>query len=34
MAQVWEKGGKGGIDLANKVLETLENKESKFKSII
>ena len=31
LAQVWEKGGKGGIDLANKVLETLENKESKFK---
>ena len=33
MAQVWEKGGKGGIDLANKVLETLENKESKFKPL-
>ena len=33
LAQVWEKGGKGGIDLANKVLETLENKESKFKPL-
>lgn len=27
------KDGKGGIDLANKVLETLENKESKFKPL-
>jgi formate--tetrahydrofolate ligase len=27
---VWEKGGEGGIALANKVLETLEQKESHF----
>lgn len=26
-----EKGGEGGIDLANKVLETIEHKESNFK---
>lgn len=31
LSQVWEKGGEGGIDLANKVLETLEKKESHFK---
>lgn len=31
LSEVWEKGGEGGIDLANKVLETLENKESNFK---
>ena len=30
LSQVWEKGGEGGIDLARKVLETLENKESHF----
>lgn len=30
LAQVWEKGGEGGIDLAKKVIETLETKESKF----
>ena len=30
-AEVWEKGGEGGIDLANKVLETIEHKESNFK---
>lgn len=30
LSQVWEKGGEGGIDLANKVLETLEQKESHF----
>ena len=33
LAQVWEKRWKKGIDLANKVLETLENKESKFKPL-
>lgn len=31
LSQVWEKGGEGGIDLANKVLKTLEQKESHFK---
>ena len=31
LSEVWEKGGEGGIALANKVLETLENKESNFK---
>lgn len=30
ISQVWEKGGEGGILLAQKVLETLENKESNF----
>lgn len=33
LAKVWENGGEGGIDLANKVLSTLENKESKFKPL-
>lgn len=31
LANVWEQGGKGGIDLANAVLNTLENKKSNFK---
>ena len=31
LSEVWEKGGEGGIALANKVLETLEKKESHFK---
>ena len=31
LSEVWEKGGEGGITLANKVLETLETKESNFK---
>ena len=31
LANVWEKGGQGGIALARKLLETLETKESKFK---
>ena len=30
-SEVWEKGGEGGIDLANKVLDTIEHKESNFK---
>lgn len=30
LSDVWEKGGDGGIELANKVLETLETKESRF----
>ena len=31
LSEVWEKGGEGGIALANKVLETIEKKESHFK---
>ena len=31
LSEVWEKGGEGGIDLANKILETIEHKESNFK---
>ena len=31
LSEVWEKGGEGGIDLANKVLETIEHKESNFR---
>ena len=31
LSEVWEKGGDGGIALAEKVLETLENKQSNFK---
>ena len=31
LSEVWEKGGAGGVELASKVLETLENKESHFK---
>lgn len=30
LANVWKDGGKGGIELAQKVLNTLETKESKF----
>lgn len=30
IADVWAKGGEGGIELANKVLRTLETKESHF----
>lgn len=33
LAEVWANGGEGGIALAKKVLETLENKESNFKLI-
>ena len=33
ISQVWEKGGEGGIALAEKVLKTLEEKESKFQPI-
>lgn len=31
LSEVWEKGGEGGIALAEKVLSTLENKKSNFK---
>lgn len=33
LSEVWEKGGEGGIALAQKVLNTLENKESHFKML-
>ena len=33
LSEVWAKGGEGGIDLAKKVLETLEQKESHFAPI-
>ena len=33
LSEVWEKGGEGGIALAERVLETLENKESNFEPI-
>ena len=33
LAQVWEKGGEGGIELAQKVLDTIENKESNYAPI-
>lgn len=33
LANVWAKGGEGGIELANKVLETIEKKESNFAPI-
>lgn len=31
ISNIWAKGGEGGIDLAKKLLETLEKKKSKFK---
>lgn len=31
LANVWEKGGEGGVALANTLLDTLEHKESHFK---
>ena len=33
LSEVWEKGGEGGIALAEKVLETLKTKQSNFKPI-
>ena len=33
LSEVWEKGGEGGIALAEKVLDTLEHKESKFHTL-
>ena len=33
LSTVWENGGEGGIELANKVLYTLENKQSTFAPI-
>ena len=33
LSEVWEKGGEGGMDLAEKVLKTLSEKESHFKPL-
>lgn len=33
LSKVWEFGGEGGIELANKVLKTLDEKESNFKPL-
>lgn len=33
LAKVWEHGGSGGVELAKKVLHTLETKESNFKPL-
>ena len=33
LSEVWEKGGEVGVDLAQKVLETLETKESDFHTL-
>ena len=33
LCEVWEKGGDGGIDLARKVLTTMETKESHYKPL-
>lgn len=33
LSEVWEKGGEGGIALAEKVLETLEQKESHYRPL-
>lgn len=33
LSEVWEKGGEGGIALAEKVLETLEQKESNYQPL-
>ncbi len=33
LCEVWEKGGDGGIDLAKKVLATMETKESNYKPL-
>ncbi|WP_028236198.1 formate--tetrahydrofolate ligase [Pseudobutyrivibrio sp. MD2005] len=33
LSEVWEKGGEGGVELAKKVLDVLENKESNFEPL-
>lgn len=33
LSEVWEKGGEGGIELAKKVLDTLNHKEAHFKPL-
>lgn len=34
LSEVWEHGGNGGIELAEKVIDTLNNKKSNFKPLI
>ncbi|MEW8955103.1 formate--tetrahydrofolate ligase [Clostridium sp.] len=33
LAEVWEKGGEGGVSLAKAVIDTVANKESKFETL-
>lgn len=33
LADVWAKGGEGGVDLANKVIETIETEKSQFHTL-
>lgn len=33
LAKVWEKGGEGGLELAEKVIESIENKKAEYKPI-
>ncbi|SFH61244.1 Formate-tetrahydrofolate ligase [Pseudobutyrivibrio sp. OR37] len=33
LSEVWEKGGQGGVELAKKVLDVLENKKSEFEPL-
>ncbi len=33
LSEVWEKGGEGGVALAERILDTLENKKSAFKPL-
>ncbi len=33
LSKVWEHGGEGGIELANTLIDTLENKKSEFKTL-
>ena len=33
LCEVWNKGGQGGIDLANKLLKTMEEKQSNYKPL-
>ncbi|MEH7391582.1 formate--tetrahydrofolate ligase [Bacillus sp. JJ1503] len=33
LTEVWEKGGEGGVDLANKVLEVIEKQENNFEPL-
>lgn len=33
VAEVWEKGGEGGVPLAEKIINTIENKKSNFKPL-
>lgn len=33
LCEVWEKGGEGGVDLAKKVMKTIETKESHYKPL-